>query len=367
MKLFPLIFCLFIFFFKSSAQTPDDLPKNTYTVGANIFKGIALQHDNSLAYLAGTYPGGLEISIDKNNYGNQPWQQLYNYPDVGLSLTYFDMNNEEVLGKVVAAIIYLRIHLRRSEKSELFFRLGTGVGYSTNPYDPEDNTTNTVISSTLTQSMQGRLGYNHWLGNRFKLTSALTLTHFSNGAIKKPNKGINIPSLNFGMAYALFKETPEYFTHDLSAIDKKPIHFNLLFAGGVKERDQIGDKKYAFYALSFFADKQISRRSRLNLGLEGFMDFSARQDVREGKQLDPGEEPDYKRAGIALGHDLLLGKVALLIQFGVYIYRPYKSDKPIYQKYGLKYFFSEKYFASMLLKVHYGKADAMEWGIGVRF
>ncbi len=215
--------------------------------------------------------------------------------------------------------------------------------------------------------MQARVGYNRWLSNRFKFTSALTLTHFSNGAIKKPNKGINIPTFNFGMAYALFNETPEYFTYDLSAIDKKTIHFNLLFAGGVKERNQIGGEKYAFYALSFFADKRVSRRSRLNLGLEGFMDFSARQDVREGRQLDPGEEPDYKRAGIALGHDLLLGKVALLAQLGVYIYRPYKADKPIYQKYGLKYFFTEKLFASMLLKVHYGKADAMEWGIGVRF
>lgn len=358
---------------RSGAQTQKDStpPARTYTIGANTFKGFIMLHDHRIGHLIREHPVGFELFINQNTYGEKRWQQLYNYPDIGFSLAYFDFKVRE-LGKIFASTVYLDFYARRGRKSDLIFKVGTGLGFSTNPYDRETNNKNNVVGSTVTFTLQGRLGYNFKINDRLKLTSALSLTHFSNGAVKMPNKGINIISANLGFSYLLTDHSrPEF--KDRPVGDKEPksenknLHYNLSVFAGAREIIPIGGKKYPFINAVLYVDKRLNKKSSLLLGTDFFYSWAVEQEIKTARDLPEGEDPDFKRAGITVGHELFVSKISLLTQFGVYIYRPFKgSGDPVYQRYGLKYYFSEKLFSGVFLRAHYGVAQNVEWGLGIR-
>ena len=376
-KSYSLLFTIIIFVFigieKPAAQTQNDKNKRsyTYTIGANVFRGFIMKHDHRIGHLIREHPVGLELFINKNTYGKKSWQQLYNYPDIGFSLAYFDFKVPE-LGKVIASTVYLDFYLKRWKKSEMIFKVGTGLGFSTNPYDRETNNKNNVIGSTITFTLQGRLGYNFQINDRLRLTPALTISHFSNGAFKMPNKGINIISANLGFSYLLGEQSRPELTG--SPIDEnfdtnkdKKLHYNFSVFGGVREIIPIGGDKHPFINTVLYVDKKVSKRSALLLGGDFFYSWAVKQEIKTARGLEGEEKPDYKRAAITVGHELLVSKISLITQLGVYIYKPFKSSgKPVYQRYGLKYYFNDKLFSGVFLRAHYGVAQNVEWGLGIR-
>src|SRR5690606_30062565 len=77
-------------------------------------------------------------------------------------------------------------------------------------------------------------------------------------------------------------------------------------------------------------------------------------------------ETDFKRIGIFMGHELMISKLSAEAHFGYYIYSPFKYLGPFYQRIGMKYHFSDDVFSSMSLKTHGAKAEALEFGIGIK-
>ena len=75
---------------------------------------------------------------------------------------------------------------------------------------------------------------------------------------------------------------------------------------------------------------------------------------------------DYKRVGVFVGHELFVNRISLEVQIGYYVYQPLKKDLAIYDRVGVKYYFTDKIFASYTIKTHLFLAEALEFGIGVR-
>ena len=116
-----------------------------------------------------------------------------------------------------------------------------------------------------------------------------------------------------------------------------------------------------------YINKRLNQKSALNIGADGFYNTALKYVIRQDPDIDSLHIPDFKRAGLTFGHELFISRISLLTQLGVYVYNPYqKVDARIYQRWGLKYYFSRKLFATMLLKTHFGTADCVEWGLGVR-
>ncbi|MDN5202895.1 acyloxyacyl hydrolase [Fulvivirgaceae bacterium BMA10] len=361
------IFLFFCLIFKANSQTQETTKPYTYTVGGNVFKGFIMKHDEIIGHLVQGHPTGFELFINKNTYGNKDWEHRFNYPDIGVSLTYFDLKNETI-GKVISATSYLDFYLRRKRKSNVILKIGTGLAYNTNPYNRETNNKNNVISSRLSFALQGRIGYHFKLNDRLKLTSSLTLSHFSNGAFRLPNKGINIVSANFGTSYKLERTSPELSPENNQTTISSEIKYNINLSAGVKEVIPVGSKKYPFFTLSMYADKKINTQSALNLGMDFFYSLAVKQEVKTDRDLAGDDNPDFKQVGLVVGHELFVSKISLLTQLGIYVYKPYKSTgQPIYQRYGLKYYLNNKYYAGVLLKAHLGVADNVEWTFGIRF
>jgi Lipid A 3-O-deacylase (PagL) len=360
---------LFIFFLASQLIfAQENSAKYTYSSGAEVFSGFIVKHRDVVGNLITGHPTGFRLVFDRESYGHKAWEQRYNYPTFRATLSYYDLKNDAVLGKIVAMNAGLGFHLSdfTNSKNDWQLLLGYGIAYFNNPYDPDTNNTNTFVSSPLPWNVNLRLGYSRQLSARLNLGVAIQVSHFSNGSSKVPNYGMNIINANFGAKYSFSSEKPAYLTDKkVHAGYNTKSYLNIDFRMGLTELKPVGSGAKPYYAMSVFWNKRVSSKSIIDAGVEGFMNKGIEANIKNNSDLIEGE-PDYKALGIMLGHELILEKLALVTQIGVYLYKPYQPEERIYAKIGLKYYFTEHIFGSFILKTHYAVAEVMEFGIGFR-
>ncbi|WP_452600362.1 acyloxyacyl hydrolase [Pontimicrobium sp. MEBiC01747] len=354
-----LLCCLFL-----NAQ--DD--KNPFGLDVNFFYGNITEHNSDIAHLITGHPTGVILSYNQKTFGKEAWESRYNYPDYGASFIYQDLKNE-FLGDNFGVYAHYNFYFF---KRNLMFRIGQGIAYNTNPYDKETNFRNTAFGTHLLSSTYVMLNYkkeNIFKG--FGLQAGISLIHYSNANVKAPNSSINSLTFNIGTNYVLDADNkPEYIA---STEDKKfteKIKYNLAFRSGVNESDVINSGQYAFYIFSAYTDKRLNRKSAIQLGTDVFFSNFLKTHIRYNAVAFPldnvsGDE-DYKRVGVFAGHELFISKTSLITQLGYYVYYPFDFEGRMYSRIGLKRYFGSKFFGALTLKSHAAKAEAVEFGIGVR-
>lgn len=333
----------------------------------NYFAGNIALHNNDILHLITGHPEGFVFSWNKKTFGNKAWEQRFNYPDYGASFIYQDLKNEK-LGDIFGLYAHYNFYFF---KRNVMLRIAQGIAFNTNPYDKIENPKNVAFGSYFLSSTRLMLNYKkEHLLDRFGLQAGLSLIHYSNGSVKAPNTSINIIALNVGLIYNLNDENPEYINNLSDEKFTEPIKYNLAFRTGINQSDVIGSGQFPFYSLSAYADKRLSRVSAIQFGADVFFsnflkEFIYYQSVSFPEENVSGDE-DYKRVGLFVGHELFINKLSLETQLGYYIYYPFDFEGRTYIRIGLKRYFGTKLFGSVTLKSHVAKAEAVEFGIGVR-
>ena len=62
-------------------------PNSSY-VDLSYFYGNISRHNNDILHLIKGHPEGFIFSWNKKTFGNDAWEQRYNYPDYGFSFIY---------------------------------------------------------------------------------------------------------------------------------------------------------------------------------------------------------------------------------------------------------------------------------------
>ncbi len=358
---------LLIVFFTCFSNSQDKTKASSFDI--NYFKGNIALHNPDILHLIQGRPDGVILSWNKKTYGLNAWEQRYNYPDYGLSFSYQDFKSEP-LGENYSLYGHYNFYFLQRH---LMMRIGSGVAYVTHPYDRETNFRNIAFGSQFLASIYLMLNFKkERIFDRFGVQGGLSLFHYSNGSTRAPNTSTNSITLNLGLTYSLDDEAPEY-QHTLAANDKKftqPIKYNVAFRGGVNESSVIGSGQFPFYIFSVYADKRLNRKSAFHLGTEVFFSRFLKELIAFRTIAFPEDgltgDEDYKRVGVFAGHELFINKLAVVSQVGYYVYYPYDFEGRTYFRIGLKRYFKKKWFAAVMLKSHAAKAEAIEYGIGVR-
>ncbi len=341
--------------------------KYSYSLGAEVSKGIIHRHHEYIGHLIKGMPVGLELSLQKRTYGAKAWEANYGYPTVDFKLSYYDLKNKEQLGHVVALSTGMAFHLlgKPALKNELQFYFGMGVAYATNPYDQETNNLNNVISSRFSYNGNLKLAYHHQFGKRLNTGIGLKITHFSNGSVKLPNNGLNLVSVNVMTTYKISKGEPQYIAAPAIQSFDKRVRFGAVVRMGWAESSPPGSGVKPVYALGFIVQKRVSLKSILDIGIEGFANKALEYEVTHSHSFD-GDTLDYRKVGLMFGHELVVNKLVLVTQLGVYLYNPYAPQNILYTRLGLKYYFTDQVFGSFSLKTHFAVAEVIEYSIGFR-
>ena len=164
------------------------------------FYGSILLHNSDISHLIAAHPAGVILGYNRKTYGSKPWHQLYNYPDMGYSFVYQNMNNG-TLGDNYSLYAHFNFYFF---KRNLQFRIGQGIGYNTDPYDKSQNFRNNAYGSHFLSSTF--LMFNYHKENIFKglgLKAGISIIHYSNANFKAPNTSTNTFALNAGLVYDL--------------------------------------------------------------------------------------------------------------------------------------------------------------------
>jgi hypothetical protein len=361
---------LFLYLSIGFVAFSQDENTSSLTIDANYMYGVIANHNSDILHLITGHPEGVMLSWNKKTFGEQAWQERFNYPDVGVSFLYQDFKNK-YLGENYSLYAHYNFYFL---KRNLMFRMGQGISYASNPYDSDTNHRNVAFGSRLLSSTYMMLNYKkeRLFKTPIGVQTGVTLTHYSNANIKAPNTSINTISVNLGLTYNLDnEESLDYIHRDKDSVffDKK-IKYNIAFRGGINQSDVIGTKQYPFYIASFYADKRLGQLSAIQVGVDAFFSMFLKEEIKFNSiaypenNVDP--DTDYKRIGVFVGHELFINKMSLIAQLGYYVYYPYEFEIRVYERIGLKRYFGDKVFGSVTLKAHGAAAEALEIGIGVR-
>ncbi|MGB5236375.1 MAG: acyloxyacyl hydrolase [Flavobacteriaceae bacterium] len=360
-----LIYWLFFSTLFCSAQSEEETKK--YSVEASAYYGSVLRHNSDVTHLITDHPSGFILGLNRKRFGYNDWEQVYGYPDTGLTFVYQDMKNP-ALGHNFSLYAHYNFYFF---KRNLQFRIGQGLAYTTNPYDKNENFRNNAYGSSIMSSTFLMLNYHkERIVKRLGIKAGLSVIHYSNANVKAPNTSTNTLAFHAGIVYNLDdEENTEFIRNELPKITE-PIRYNLAFRSGVNESDVVNSGQFPFYIFSFYADKRIGRASAFQLGTDVFFSNFLKELIRYQSisfpELAVAADTDFKRIGLFFGHELFISRLSIITQLGYYVYYPFDFEGRTYIRVGLKHYFGKKWFGAISLKSHAAAAEAVEFGIGIR-
>ena len=345
-----------------------------FSVELDVFQGTIVEHNPDIAHLITGHPTGFVLSYNRKTYGYNEWESRYNFPDWGFTFAYQDMKNP-ILGENYSIYGHFNWYFW---KRRLSVGVAQGIAFNTNPYDSETNFENNAYGSSILSSTLIRARYikeNVYKG--IGLNVGFGFIHYSNANLRAPNNSTNTLYFNVGLSYQPDQLTfPNRIGHVTSWRGKSSnyaerIHYNLVFRTGSNEADVNGLGQFPFYTISAFADKRINYKSTFQVGVDVFFSHFLIDLIRFRTVAFPEDgltgDEDYRRIGVFIGHELRFNKVAFVSQLGYYVYWPYEFENQIYNRLGLKrYFWNDRLFGVVAIHAHWAKAEAVEFGIGVR-
>ena len=191
------------FWLSLSVALPLSAQQTTWSVGTSL--GYALPHRNEMLALVTGH--SREMTCRIGNWNTTGWRQNWQQHGPvwqGVQVGWLNGGSEE-LGDMASAMWLVELPVRRRWHIEL----GSGVGWSTSPYDPIERPLSIAIGSRLNAAIH--LGTTVQVVQREQSWVAVGagFTHFSNGALALPNLGINNVHLRVRAGWKTSHRFPE--------------------------------------------------------------------------------------------------------------------------------------------------------------
>ncbi|MCS7017489.1 MAG: acyloxyacyl hydrolase [Cytophagales bacterium] len=347
------------------AQQSDSTIAQPLAWGIRAHYGVILPHSEEIRSISFSRPRGVEMEVSRQLLRRQYWQYCSCYPRIGISAGYFSFDNPSILGSAWSATAFVEPFMAAPARLSVSYRLGAGFSYLNRVFHPVHNPLNLFYSTPISFNLLMNLSINYRLTSHITLRAHGNFNHISNGGLKQPNKGINFPTLGLAVDYVPQKFTfPVFQKSDWR--EEYPIRwqYRAAFYTTAKTAERNDAERYWILGATTDLSRRVGRISALGLGMEVTVDYSLREWLR---RYEPERSHEFTRAGILLGHELLVGRFGFAQQLGIYIYAPYKAMHPVYQRYELTYKAPNGIFGGLNLKAHTRTADFMDIRVGYLF
>lgn len=336
------------------------------------YYGWTLDHHIEMTPFTRHYPA-YEISLFKATYGKARWEFMYNYPFVGMSFWYSDLGRTSALGSGFALFPFINFPLMNREGFNFYFRLGVGLGYITKPYDRYKNYENIAIGSHINGAVNLLLEARWRMGRKFMASTGLGLMHFSNGAIKLPNYGLNIPCVTAALSYRLTRENvylkrkllPQLYTFEFD--NRRYLNFDVSAVMGVKDMEATLGSGNTFMVYNIFGNMTwpVGYKSHFGFGLDVSYDGSD-ETLLKMNDIEPEHWINLVKTGLTVAYELSFSRMSIMLNMGSYLSGLDKTDGYVYEKLALRVGITKDLFGTIQLKAHYAKADFVGFGVGYR-
>ena len=323
--------------------------------------GFLAAHRGTMGHLPAHHAWAGEFSYFKRVSGRKQWHTLCGFPYVGGTFFGGSVGNNEILGTYLGAYGFIEFPFFSSKHYEFVGKMGSGLGYTNKVFDKEDNPKNVAMSTHFNALICIGLK-SHFKFNRNKITVGLDMTHFSNGASKVPNLGVNLPYVSLGYARSIQQKERDSIVVQ-NVVPLRKWLFAVTVIGSAKEMFPTGRKKYPVYALS----AGLRWFSRPKVGLETSLDLISKQAIFAYRPEIEKDQWGILQMGAYIGYLLPLDQLHFALGMGIYVKDKYQPEDFMYHRVGLRYYFPNGINTQVVLKSHWARADYVEWGIGYTF
>ncbi|MCS6917742.1 MAG: acyloxyacyl hydrolase [Chitinophagales bacterium] len=285
-----------------------------------------------------------ELNISRQTRGTKAWQSTYRYPAVGLALSASRLGNDSILGQAWGAFPFVELPLagwkNRSLQPKGFsltFRLGSGLAWLTRWYDPETNPDNNVIPARLNNITQFQVTAEYRISRQWAVGTGLALTHYSSGAVRVPNLGINIPSARLGLSWQPSPWQPRQFLEpELPALPRRFTGY--LQAGlGFQESYPPDGPQYHLISLEAAAGCWLGRKNVLSAGIIGHFKESSWAFIHLNEFYSDKFFLHSLAAAPFLRDDIVIGNIGVALTAGYFVYAPSPQQIRFFQRIGWYY------------------------------
>lgn len=367
MKIFTknIISFLFILLISNtlSANSNDTVLVKNFQVEIRASYGFLICHHPEMKYFKAHFPI-YEMTLQQATFGRKSWQSKSNYPFVGITFLYSDLGGFKEVGSVYALYPFMAFNCLKSHKNQINLKLGIGLGVLTNHFDAKTNPKNTFIGSYANAAINMTAEYNRFITNRLSLSGFIAFTHFSNGARKAPNKGINIAHAGISAKYFI-NEPHRYIPKQTTEI-KRDISITVSLTYSIKDIDEyMGyNRNWPVYTLHVNGLKRFTEISKFGFGVDVFYDKTDFEVLKfKGISAKPIE---ILKPGINIAYEMCFGSTSFMINVGCHITGKEMGEGRIYQKILAIQNITKHVFATCGLITHFGWADNFSFGLGYR-
>jgi hypothetical protein len=365
-KFCPFLFLLYLLVFPTQVvnlwgQTEEDKP---FILTPTYHNGFIIAHHSDMLYLTAGRVNIAEMCMSFPTHGENFWNQLFKYPEPGVSICFFDLGNPRNLGNLYSVCPYLDFPFTKSMKTRLCLRAGAGLSYLTKPFDRETNYKDIAIGSHVNGFMNFRLTLKQTITPRLRLDFGVGISHCSNGAFVEPNLGLNMPSVDIGIGYSIHP-VPACTRYDtLPVCDKQPF-IGIGIMGALSQINPPGGNDFPGFGLSVVAYRRWNHKNLWGAGLELFYnEANYREIVRTDASVTRSR---YLQPAGKVSYSLCVGRISMPLELGFYFYDKVSGEPfPMYEQIGLRYQVSKHLLVGTSLKTYFARAEFFEWGINYR-
>ncbi|MCJ8288711.1 MAG: acyloxyacyl hydrolase [Crocinitomicaceae bacterium] len=349
-----IVVCSFI----SEAQTTG---YNEVWLEGKFKAGFLAAHRGMIGHLPTEHAFAGELSYLLQSKGQKTWHNQFKKPTYGFTAFFGSVGNKELLGHYFGSYAFMSFPLIKQKAYSFSFKIGGGMGYGTKVYDPEDNILSAAVSTHINAMIVAGVESRFTFGNNSAILG-LDMTHFSNGAFKVPNLGLNLPYVSIGYGRRIQKSN-YCDTCPIAGLGRQTLFFGAMGIGSVSSNFPTGGKKYPVYALSLFGRKIIGDKG----GVEISFDIMSKQSNIEFNSDVPKTQLDLIQLGAFAGFILPLDHLHFVLGMGVYVRDKFSPIDLFYHRAGVRYVFNNGINLGVVLKSHWARADYFEYGIGYTF
>lgn len=386
-------FYLYIFILISgfcNAQESDTISKSNLQTSVSLQLGKFLDTNDYLKKLKQKEFIGASAELKVQTDGSKEWHRRFGRPYYGGGIVAFDFLKNSEMGKPFAIYGTFGGVIKETPTHSWNYETSGGFAFNWTPYDLEKGYKNQTFGSSVSVYINLGANYTYYLGKHFDLGIGLNFNHFSNGALKLPNKGMNTLSTKLSLTYH-FDERKFAPKDSLTSFDKySTLDVNAfgavrhsIFYGvdpGFKESDvdmiqKFKGRYYQNWGIETIYHRQISYKSSLGLGV-GVMydaDYNHKfyQDETGAIQVTKRFKNDQLLLNIIPSYRLTISRFAILVQPGFYLFKKSidkRYDKTMfYQRLGFQYTIGKNLLIGIGLRSYlFHKADYIEWRVGYR-
>jgi hypothetical protein len=339
--------------------------RDAVSVTATYHSGFILPEYSNLTYLVEDRVQSASISVTRQTRGKNIWEQLYKYPEYGISLFYSTLGNDKVHGRELALFPHFALKIISRNKFDVYTQDGVGIGYVTRKYNPVDNYFNIAVGSHLNIHLDLRLGVRYRLTEKLLLQSGICFNHFSNAGTRSPNLGLNYVTGYSALGFQIGNQQPR-LDQPMDTYHQKN-NFELTISRGSKRPVGLSNEAFVTASACFEWKWHPFRIVHFGLGTDAFYDTSTETEML-ALQVDGYKSINDFRTGLHISQEFMYGPVSLILQEGIYVGLTDKVfNRKVFNRTIIRYRPIKNVFIQVAMKSHLNILDYPELGLGCKW